>query len=205
MRIESLHGLPAEPETDMKKFILLMVLAMATVPHAAAAEQTPEQVRQTQDKIRQGASGILDTLYGIAPSSRKQIAAAYGYAVFSSFGMKLMVAGGGNGKGMAVSHKPRREVFMKMVSVQAGLGFGIKKASLVFVFKNKAAFDQFVNSGWEVGGQLSVAATAGAGGLAVDGAVAVAPGVWLYQMTEKGLAAELAVKGTKFYQDDSLN
>ena len=94
---------------------------------------------------------------------------------------------------------------MKMVSAQAGLGFGIKKTSLVFVFKTKSAFDQFVNSGWEVGGQASLAATDGAGGLAIDGAVAVAPGVWLYQMTEKGLAAELAVKGTKFYQDANLN
>ncbi len=198
-------ALPADPETNMKKCILLMALAMAPALHATAAEQIPEQVQQTQNSIRQGTSEILEKLYGIVPSSRKQIAAAYGYAVFSSFGMKLMVAGGGNGKGMAVSHKPRREVFMKMVSVQAGLGFGIKKANLVFVFKNKAAFDQFVDSGWEVGGQASVAATTGDAGLAIDGAVAVAPGVWLYQMTEKGLAAELAVKGTKFYQDDSLN
>jgi len=205
MRIESGHGTLAGSEITMKKFLLLIAVAMAPAQHAAAAEQTPEQVQQTQDKIRQGTSDILDQLYGIAPDSRKQIAAAYGYAVFSTFGMKLMVAGGGNGKGMAISHKPKREVFMKMVSVQAGLGFGIKQTQLVFVFKTKSAFDQFVNSGWEVGGQASLAATDGAGGLAIDGAVSVAPGVWLYQMTEKGLAAELAVKGTKFYQDAGLN
>ena len=189
----------------MKKLLLLMALAGIPSMPVLASEQTPEQIQQTQDKIRQGSSDILDKLYSIAPSSRKQIASAYGYAVFSTFGMKLMVAGGGNGKGLAVSHKPKREVFMKMVSVQAGLGFGIKQSQLVFVFKTKSAFDQFVNSGWEVGGQVSVAATDGSGGLAIDGAVNVAPGVWLYQMTDKGLAAELAVKGTKFYQDSSLN
>lgn len=205
MRIELRYGALAGSEITMKTFILFLFIAMTPVLHATAAEQTPEQIQQTQNKIRQGSSDILDRLYGIAPSSRKQIAAAYGYAVFSTFGMKLMVAGGGNGKGMAVSHKPKREVFMKMVSVQAGLGFGIKQTQLVFVFKTKQAFDQFVNSGWEVGGQVSVAATDGSSGLALDGAVAVAPGVWLYQMTEKGLAAELAVKGTKFYQDASLN
>ncbi len=189
----------------MKKLLLLIALAGIPSMPVLASEQTPDEIQQTQDKIRQGSSDILDKLYDIAPSSRKQIASAYGYAVFSTFGMKLMVAGGGNGKGMAVSHKPKREVFMKMVSVQAGLGFGIKQTQLVFVFKTKSAFDQFVNSGWEVGGQVSVAATDGSSGLAIDGAVNVAPGVWLYQMTEKGLAAELAVKGTKFYQDANLN
>lgn len=189
----------------MKKWILLIALAGIPALQATAAEQSPAKIQQTQDKIRQGTSDILAQLYGMEPSSRKQIASAYGYAVFSTFGMKLMVAGGGSGKGMAVRQMPRKELFMKMVSAQAGLGFGIKKTSLVFVFKTKSAFDQFVNSGWEVGGQASVAATDGSGGLAIDGAISVAPGVWLYQMTEQGLAAELAVKGTKFYKDSELN
>lgn len=188
----------------MKKFMLLLLLALSA-PAVTGAEKTPEQVAQAQTQIRQGAAEILDQLYGIQPSARKEIASAYGHAVFSSFGMKLMVAGGDNGKGVAVSRKPEREIFMRMVSVQAGLGFGIKQTHLVFVFKNQAAFNQFVDSGWEFGGQASLAATDGAKGMAVDGAVSVAPGVWLYQMTDKGLAAELAVKGTKFYRDNALN
>lgn len=186
----------------MKKLLLFAVLTMMPLIAVEAADKSPAQI---QSQIRQNSTQILDQLYGIAPSARKQIASAYGYATFSTFGMKLMVAGGGSGKGMAVSHKPSREVFMKMASVQAGLGFGVKKTSLVFVFRNKAAFDQFVNSGWEFGGQASVAATTGNEGLAIDGAVSVAPGVWLYQMTDQGLAAELAVKGTKFYKDSDLN
>jgi hypothetical protein len=41
--------------------------------------------------------------------------------------------------------------------------------------------------------------------LALQGAVSVAPGVWLYQLTDDGLALELAAKGTKYYRDDALN
>mgnify|MGYP003504722607 FL=1 len=186
----------------MNKLFFLILLVVSSVQTVAAADKSPEQM---QSQIRQSSAQILNQLYGIAPSARKQVAAAYGYATFSTFGMKLMVAGGGSGKGLAVSREPKREIFMKMASVQAGLGFGIKKTSLVFVFKSKAAFDQFVDSGWEVGGQASVAATDGHSGLAMDGAVSVAPGVWLYQMTDQGLAAELAVKGTKFYRDSELN
>ena len=37
------------------------------------------------------------------------------------------------------------------------------------------------------------------------GALAIAPGVYLYQITDTGLALELTVKGTKYYKDDELN
>lgn len=63
----------------------------------------------------------------------------------------------------------------------------------------------FANKGWEAGGQATMAAKSSAGGKAIAGAVSVSPGVWVYQNTDKGLAAELSVKGTKYYKDKSLN
>jgi hypothetical protein len=39
----------------------------------------------------------------------------------------------------------------------------------------------------------------------MQGAMAVSPGVWLYQLTDTGLALELTAKGTKYYKDDDLN
>ena len=64
---------------------------------------------------------------------------------------------------------------------------------------------KFVDSGFEIGGQTSAAVKAGEKGAAFQGALAVAPGVWLYQLTEKGVALELTAKGTKYYKDDDLN
>jgi len=133
------------------------------------------------------------------------VANAAGYAVFNNFGMKILVAGGGSGHGIAVDNKTKKTVYMKMVEIQAGLGFGVKKFSLVWVFETKEAFDQFVNSGWELGGQGSMAAKAGEKGAAMQGAMSVAPGVWLYQLTDTGLALELTAKGTKYYKDSDLN
>jgi hypothetical protein len=40
-------------------------------------------------------------------------------------------------------------------------------------------------------------ANAGGAGAAPQGAVSVAPGVWMYQLTDKGLALDLTRKGTK--------
>ncbi len=31
------------------------------------------------------------------------------------------------------------------------------------------------------------------------------PGAWMYQMTDKDLAAEITAKGTKYYRNDELN
>jgi hypothetical protein len=39
----------------------------------------------------------------------------------------------------------------------------------------------------------------------LTGAVSVAPGVWMYQLTDTGLAAEITGKGTKYYKDSDLN
>jgi len=33
----------------------------------------------------------------------------------------------------------------------------------------------------------------------------VSPGVWVYQLTEKGLALEATLQGTKYSKDDDLN
>ena len=76
---------------------------------------------------------------------------------------------------------------MSMVEVQAGLGMGIE--GLVWVFEQAALLEQFVNSGWEFGAQATAAAKTGSSGASYQGAVAVQPGVWLYQLTGDGLAA----------------
>jgi lipid-binding SYLF domain-containing protein len=94
---------------------------------------------------------------------------------------------------------------MKMAEVQAGVGFGVKKFKLVWVFETDKALNDFVNSGWELGAQATAAAKSGDKGGSFQGAVAVAPGVWLYQLTDDGLALELTAKGTRYYKDGDLN
>jgi lipid-binding SYLF domain-containing protein len=119
--------------------------------------------------------------------------------------MKILLAGGGSGEGVAVNRKTKAMTYMKMAEVQAGLGMGIKKFQLVWVFENSGALNDFITSGWTLGGQATAAAKSGDKGGAYQGAVAVGPGVWLYQITDKGLALELTAKGTKYYKDDELN
>ena len=156
-------------------------------------------------EVRKTAQETLDRLYKVQPQARAPIASAAGYAVFSNFGTKILVAGGGKGQGVAVDNKTRRETFMRMVEMQAGLGFGAKRFRLVWVFDTPAAFDSFVNKGWELGGQATAAAQYGGQGTSAAGAMPVSAGVWLYQLTDEGLAPEVTAKGTKYYKDEELN
>jgi hypothetical protein len=58
----------------------------------------------------------------MAPGTQRAIERSAGYAVFSTFGVKLFFAGGTTGKGMVVNNRTHRQTFMKMVQVQGGLG-----------------------------------------------------------------------------------
>lgn len=182
--------------------LLLFIFLAASTPLLAA---TKEQIEQQRADIQKMANETLERLYASQPSAKKAINNAAGYAVFSNFGMKILFAGGGSGKGLAVSKKSGQETFMKLIEVQAGLGKGIKKFRLIWVFENQADLDGFINTGWEVSGQATAAAQASGEGGAFAGAMSVRPGVWLYQLTDDGLALELTAKGTKYYKDDNLN
>jgi lipid-binding SYLF domain-containing protein len=185
--------------------ILLILGFTFSGPAAGQSKEDQAKANKERQEIRKNAQEILARLYKAQPSARAAVGKAAGYAVFSNFGMKILVAGTGKGKGLALDNKTRKETFMKMFEIQAGLGFGVKKFSLVWVFETPETFQTFVNSGWELGGQTSVAAKAGDKGAALQGALSVSPGVWVYQLTESGLALELTAKGTKYYKDDDLN
>jgi len=177
-----------------------LVCALAALAHAA-----DPKIEKKQQDIRDMGQQTLQRLYKAEPSAKSAVKGAAGYAVFSNFGVKLLVAGSGGGKGIAFNNKTKHETFMKMIELQAGLGMGVKKFSVMFVFDNEKALNNFVNSGWQFGGQATAAATTGTQGGAMAGAASVSDGVWMYQLTDKGVALEITAKSTKYYKDDDLN
>lgn len=185
--------------------IILLTLFSFVAISAPLLAATKEQVDQQRADIQKMANETLERLYKTQPSAQKAIKKAAGYAVFSNFGMKIFFAGGGSGKGLAVDNKTGNNTFMKLVELQAGLGMGVKKFRLIWVFENLSDLDRFINSGWEFGGQATAAAQASGEGGALAGAMSIKPGIWLYQLTDDGLALELTAKGTKYYKDNNLN
>ncbi|HEU5136955.1 MAG TPA: YSC84-related protein [Steroidobacteraceae bacterium] len=178
-------------------FLMLGVLASPVLADEKADKERTE--------ILSASAATLEALYKANPEARGLIQKAAGYATFSNFGMKILFVGGGKGKGVVVDNKSKRTTFMNMGEAQAGLGMGAKKFRVVFVFQQAAAMNKFIDEGWAFGGQATAAATTGDTGGAMQGAASVAPGVWMYQLTDKGLAAEITAKGTKYWKDKDLN
>ena len=201
----------------MKKIVAraLLVLGFVVTPVDAqfleslkdAISGPPSQadIAAARQEVQSAAQQALSALYGVAPGARRSIESAAGYAAFSTFGMKLMIAGGTSGKGLAVNQRTNNQTYMKMLQVQGGLGFGVSQNQLIFVFANEEALSNFINQGWEFGSQTNVSAMAGGEGEMFSGAASISPGVYLYQITETGLSATLTVSGTKFFVDSDLN
>ena len=185
---------------DRRTMVVTLALALAAPGIAVGADKAKEQA-----EVRKAGNEALAAVYKAAPAAKKAVESAAGYAAFSNFGMKILVAGGGSGKGIAVNNKTKAVTYMRMAEVQAGIGFGVKKFRLVWVFETDAAFNDFVNSGWEIGAQATASAKSGDKGASYQGAVSVSPGVWLYQLAGDSLALELTAKGTKYYKDGDLN
>jgi lipid-binding SYLF domain-containing protein len=186
-------------------FALVTATIVLCLSGGAAYAQDETALIQSRQEIRELAQDSLSTLYEYQPAARYAIEHAAGYAVFSTFGIKLFFAGGQQGKGVVVNNRTHRQTFMKMVGVQAGLGFGVAKTRLIFVFETASSLQNFINLGWEFGASGSLSATAEQQGGMFNGSASVMPGVFVYQITDTGLAAQITATGTKFFKDDALN
>ena len=186
----------------MKKFfaaltVLLCLLTASTVLAATAAEKRA-QINQLHDKA-------LKNLYAKYPHAQRVINNCYAYATLSNTGIKLGIFGDAHGRGVAINNQTGERVYLKMAEQSVGIGIGVKEYDLVFLINTREAWDNFIAGKIRFGASADASATDGVSGGAIDGAEYAAPGVWVFQMTTKGVAVEATLKGTKIYKDKKLN
>ena len=177
-------------------------VAFAQFTNPFGADKT---IAQQKQEILKKNEEILQRLYQAQPKAKELIEKSVGYATFSNFGMKILIAGGGTGSGVVTNKGTNKMIYMNMAEVQAGIGLGIKTFQNIFIFQTETVLNDFVNSGWTFGGQVTAAAKYEKNGDAYQDASVVAPGVLMYQLTDSGIAAEITGKGTKYYKDTNLN
>lgn len=192
-------------ENPMKKsliavlaVLLLLTLSACLAPRASSPEDKRAVINSMHDET-------LARLYEQNPASREIISKAAGYAVFSNVHALYLFLGGGGGYGVAVDQSSGQRTYMKMAQVDVGLGLGVQDIRVVFVFHSDRAYMNFVNIGWEFGGQADAAAKAPNKGVAATGAVSINAETTMYTMSEAGLMAKVNLAGTKFWRDESLN
>jgi lipid-binding SYLF domain-containing protein len=176
----------------------LVILGGCVSPNGDTAQDKRQAVQRMK-------SESLTKLYRIEPQAQEQIEGAAGYAVFSNVGVNVFLFSAGSGYGVVVNNRGGAKTYMKMASGGLGIGLGVKDFRGIFVFTSQEALMTFVEQGWDASAQADAAAKAGEKGGAWAGAVDVAPGIKLYQITENGLALQATVQGTKYWKADDLN
>lgn len=191
----------------MKKFLILMTTAlfvtlMTTIAFAATKQ---EKIEKERGEIIQLHDKTLRNLYAKVPSSRGVIKNCYGYATLSNTGIKLGILGDAHGRGLAVNNITGERLYMRMKEMGVGVGLGVKEYDLIFVIGTPEAWKNFVSGKIKFEGTADASISDGYAGGAIDGATVAAKGIWVYQMTKKGLSLEASISGTKIYADKKLN
>jgi lipid-binding SYLF domain-containing protein len=189
---------------------LCIITAVLLALPAAAGLFSPkgDSVAEKQAKVRKDRDEILAKLHSEKPETKDKIKKAAGYATFNNMNMNLFLLSSGHGYGMVVDSKTGKETFMAMGSLGGGVGLGVKDLRVVFIFKSADTMKQFVESGWQFGGEADATAKAGDKGAAKSKEAGVDTGAnvfEIYQMTESGVALQATIAGTKYWKDKKLN
>ena len=181
---------------------LLTVLALALPATSVFAEEEWKSMKQEAKamKIKEAAKASLNELFADNPKAKELYAKSYGWAAFSNLKLALGFSGGG-GNGVAVVKETGQKTFMKMGTAGVGIGLGVNKYDVIFLFQDSKTFNKFVEKGW----QADAGATAAAGKAAADVKTNFVNGLAIYQITEKGLMANADIAGTKYWKNDKLN
>lgn len=193
----------------MRNLVALLAFSALLPLGASAGIFGDKDVEEERAKSQDMRSEVLERLYKEEPDTEEMIAKSVGYAVFSNRGFNVLLVSTANGRGIAHDNESGEDTYMSMFSAGGGLGLGVKKFSAVFVFHSRDAFEQFVNKGWNFSGQADAAATTdaeeGKGAGAADAAGTMNESVSIYQLTDKGLALQVTLQGTKYWKNDDLN
>ncbi len=194
----------------MKELRLIAILLFIVIAFSGFwSGKSPKEIKEDNRKERverlKTNNETLQLLYKYAPEAKNMILNSYGYATFSNTGVSLVLFSAEGGKGVAHDNKTGMNTYMNMASGGVGLGLGVKEFRAVFLFKDKKAYDSFVNNGWEANAQADAAAKYDENGGSLGAAETVASGVRLYKLTQNGLALQATIQGTKYWKDEELN
>ena len=192
----------------------LQTLSLAAIVMLAGCSAQGDTASQQRASIQKMRSETLNKLYALQPEARSDIQHAKGYAVFANNSSKILLFGFGSGYGVVRNKATGKDTYMKMAQGGARLGLGLKQQRTVLVFHDKAALETFIRQGYMVGADANAAAkyddkgiapiAASTSGVASDTA-SLPSKVNVYDLTEKGLAAQAMINGYKYWPDAALN
>jgi lipid-binding SYLF domain-containing protein len=161
---------------------------------------SPEQISERQGKIMGMADKALAKLYAQNPEARKEVEQAVGYGVFDVTAINAVLLVGSRGPGVIFDSKTKKPTYMLSMRAGTGPGVGYQELYQIFIFKSRAALDQF-KVGDKVGGDVVASTTVGTTATQVS----ANPYIKVYQLSEKGYALQANWGGAVYAVDPDLN
>jgi len=177
------------------------ILVLSTTSILSAEESWKSLKRESKRmKIDETAREALDTLFASNPKAKDLFEMSFGWAVFDNLKLAFGFSGGG-GNGVAMVGIGGEKTYMKMGTAGIGVGLGVNKYQVVFLFQDSQTFRNFVEKGW----QADATASAVAGQTGAEAKTDFSNGLAIYQITDKGLMALADIAGTKYWKNKKLN
>lgn len=185
---------------QLSRIVTTGLVALAFVAHGASAQTSDKAAKQAE--ILKSAEASLAAFGKADPKVKAELDKAPGHAVFTTYGLSFLVGGAG-GKGVVHDRATKKNTFMDMALASAGLQIGASETRYLFIFKDAASMQQFIDKGWDA--SAAIAAGAGTGTKTDGGSVGSFTGGKMYQLTKTGLQIGAAAAGTKVWKDKDLN
>ncbi|PWT93059.1 MAG: hypothetical protein C5B54_02480 [Acidobacteria bacterium] len=185
--------------------ILIVTIIFLVSGLGLALADDKDDVQKKQAAILKMRDETLAALYKDKPEAKAKVEKAAGYAVFDQTGIHLLLLATERGHGLAVNNATNKPVYMKMTTVGAGPGLGVKDYQVIFIFAKAAALNKFIEAGWSGTAGADASAKTKKEGGATGGTANTSEGTEIYTITKKGVALQATLGGTKFSKDDDLN
>ncbi len=166
-------------------FVMVMSLVTACSTTPKTEEDRTELVNKANTTMAQFRKSDADIA--------KQMASAYGMAIFPKITKAGVGVGGAGGRGV-VYEGGKMIGYTTMSQATVGLQLGGQEYSQMILFETREALNAFTGSEWAMSANATaVAAASGAGA-----AAKYKNGVMVYVMNQEGLMGEASVGGQKF-------
>ena len=173
------------------KLIVRLTLLLGLV--AALAGPTPmraflwfgpkgDDLAEKRANILKQRDAMIAQLLATNPQLTNTLKTAAGYATFSQVNINLLLLSSANGYGVVVNNQTGKNTYMRVASLGYGVGAGLRDMRVIFIFNRADVMNQFVNQGWQFGGQADASAK--------------------YQNT--GVSADQSVKANVDFQDGTV-
>jgi hypothetical protein len=164
------------------KFKLIVRLALLLGLVAALAGPTPmrgflffgpkgdDQAEKRANILKQR-DAMIAQLLAANPQLTNTLKTAAGYATFTQVNINLLLLSTANGYGVVVNNQTGKDTYMRVASLGYGVGAGVRDLRVIFIFNSADVMNQFVNQGWQFGGQADAAAKYQNTGISADQSV----------------------------------